>query len=149
SLARGRGYRLLNEPGEPRAVQYPPLLPALAAAHQRALGTADPAVVGPWLRRSACLAFCLYVLAAYAMARWYVAPAAALAVGPLSALTFQILYLSDTLSAEVPFALAGVLFVLCDQRGDRPHYRALAALLGGLAYLLRTAGVALLAAWVA
>ena len=39
SLAGGHGYRLLNEPGQIRAVQYPPLLPAIVAIHERLLGT--------------------------------------------------------------------------------------------------------------
>ncbi len=50
SLAEGKGYRLLNEPGEIQANQYPPLLPLIIAAHQIVLGTSDPHVVGPWLR---------------------------------------------------------------------------------------------------
>jgi hypothetical protein len=39
SLAGGHGYRLLNEPGQISAVQYPPLLPAIVAIHERLLGT--------------------------------------------------------------------------------------------------------------
>ena len=31
ALAEGRGYRLLNEPGEIEAIQYPPLLPLIVA----------------------------------------------------------------------------------------------------------------------
>src|SRR2546423_12219401 len=50
SLAEGRGYRLLNEPGAIEAIQYPPLLPAVGAVAQRVLGTDDPAGVGPWAR---------------------------------------------------------------------------------------------------
>src|SRR5438067_12763335 len=50
SLAEGKGYRLLNEPGDPEAVQYPPLLPLFIAAQQRLLDTSDPVVVGKWLR---------------------------------------------------------------------------------------------------
>src|SRR5688572_29414750 len=50
SLAQGNGYRLPNEPGAIEAVQYPPVLPAIVAAHQLALGSADPFVVGPALR---------------------------------------------------------------------------------------------------
>src|SRR5437762_2645736 len=50
SLAEGKGYRLLNEPGEPQAVQYPPLFPMFIAAQQRLLGTSDPVVVGKWMR---------------------------------------------------------------------------------------------------
>ena len=38
ALAEGKGYRLLNEPGEIEAVQYPPLLPLIVAAHQRRYG---------------------------------------------------------------------------------------------------------------
>src|SRR5262245_34127869 len=34
SIAEGKGYRLLHEPGEIEAIQYPPLLPMLAAAPQ-------------------------------------------------------------------------------------------------------------------
>jgi len=48
SLAEGKGYRLLNEPGEIEAVQYPPLLPLIVAAHQWVLGTNDPVLVGHW-----------------------------------------------------------------------------------------------------
>ena len=43
SLAEGKGYRLLNEPGEIAAIQYPPLLPAIVALHQQVLGTSEPA----------------------------------------------------------------------------------------------------------
>src|SRR5215469_14807662 len=50
SLYEGKGYRLLNEPGEVWAVQYPPLLPAVVAVHEAVLGTSDFLVVGPWLR---------------------------------------------------------------------------------------------------
>ena len=49
SLAQGEGYRLLNEPGEPQAIQYPPLLPAFIALHQRALRTSEHELVGQWL----------------------------------------------------------------------------------------------------
>jgi hypothetical protein len=50
SLAEGRGYRLLNEPGNIESIQYPPLLPILIALHQLALGTSDPLRVGQALR---------------------------------------------------------------------------------------------------
>src|SRR4051812_39380341 len=62
SLAEGRGYRLLNEPGQIRAVQYPPLLPAIVAVHERLLGTSDPTIVGIWLRRTAFAVFLTYAV---------------------------------------------------------------------------------------
>src|SRR5215468_7171482 len=55
SIASGQGYRLLNEPGQIEAIQYPPGLPALVAAHQIVLHSSDPRVVGRWLReRGSC-----------------------------------------------------------------------------------------------
>src|SRR2546430_5363587 len=57
SLAEGHGYRISSEPGSPEAVQYPPLLPAVVALHQWVLGTANPDVVAPWLRKSYAAAF--------------------------------------------------------------------------------------------
>src|SRR4051794_41583341 len=67
SLAEGRGYRLLNEPGAIEAIQYPPLLPAVGAVAQRVLGTDDPAVVGHWLRLGSVLLYAGYAAAIYVM----------------------------------------------------------------------------------
>ena len=50
ALAEGKGYRLLNEPGEIEAVQYPPLLPLIVAAHQRVIGSSNYFEVGSGLR---------------------------------------------------------------------------------------------------
>src|SRR2546428_13217844 len=49
SLAQGKGYRLLNEPGAIQAIQYPPLLPLFVAVHQRLAGRSDPLVGGGML----------------------------------------------------------------------------------------------------
>ncbi len=149
ALAEGKGYRLLNEPGEILAVQYPPLLPAFVALHQWALGTSDPGVVGWWLRLSFFLIFLGYALAVYALARRYLAPLPALLVGGITLLYHHSYFLSDLLFAEIPFALVTVLFALANRKSDRAPYFAVTALLAVAAYLLRTAGVALLAAWIA
>jgi hypothetical protein len=149
SLAEGKGYRLLHEPGDIQAVLYPPLLPAFVAAHQWALASSDPDVVGPWLRRCYFLLFLAYIQAVYALARRHLAPGYALLAALITALYVQTLFLSDLLFAEVPFALATVLFALFNRRSGRPGWFALTALLGVAAYLLRTAGMALLVAWVA
>jgi hypothetical protein len=155
ALAEGKGYRLLNEPNGPgradgaQAVQYPPGLPALVALHQLALGSSDPAVVGPWLRRSYCLIFLAYVQAVYWVGRGQLAPPYALLAALITALYLHTLFLSDLLFADIPFALATALFALSARRSDRPGWFALTALLGVAAYLLRTAGMALLVAWAA
>ena len=52
-------------------------------------------------------------------------------------------------SAEIPFGLVTVLFVLCNRRSSNWVHETLAAVLAVTAFLLRAAGVALFAAWVA
>src|SRR5436190_2449711 len=152
SLANGDGYRILSEPGSPEALEYPPLLPAFVALHQRALGTTNPAVVGPWLRRSYVALFIAFALAVLALARKYLRPRLALVAATLCLLQIMTIFLSDLLFAEVPFALVSVLFVLVTPSGlppSRPWLRETAAfVLAAAGFLLRTAGIALFAAWV-
>lgn len=145
SLAEGRGYRLLNEPGAIEAVQYPPLLPMIVAAHQWALGTSDPASVGTALRWTWAALFFLYGVIVFALARQWLTSGWAVFATLLVLLNLQLLWLSDALYAELPFACASVLFILVAERDDR---RGLAALVGAVAYLLRATGLALLIAWV-
>src|SRR4030095_1619634 len=63
--------------------------------------------------------------------------------------SLQTYFMSDLLFPEIPFALATVLFFLCNQNKSRRIYPILAALFAMAAYALRTIGIALLAAWVA
>ena len=127
ALAEGKGYRLLNEPGEIEAVQYPPLLPMLVAAHQRALGTADFQAVGVRLRVTYFLVSGVYLLAVYALARVLLEPSLALVATAGTGLSFySYLYPSDSLYAEIPFALTAVLFLLClryEKPGAPPRER--------------------------
>jgi hypothetical protein len=149
SLAEGKGYRLLNEPGEIADIQYPPLLPAVVAVHQRLLGSRDPDVVGPWLRASYFVLNTVYLLAVYAMARRFLAAGAAALVALITAIYLFTFYLSDVLYTEVPYALATVLLVLGNRAARTVRGFVLAAAAVTAAYLLRTAGIALMAAWVA
>ena len=142
SLAEGRGYRLLNEPGAIEAIQYPPVLPALAAVHQLALGTADPVVVGHALRLTMALLFLGYALAAFALARRYLSSGFALVAALLAIMNAQVLFLSDYFAADLPYTAVSTFFFVA------PPGIAAGALAAG-AFGLRTAGVALLAAWVA
>ena len=149
SLAEGRGYRLLNEPGAIEAVQYPPLLPFIVAVQQRALGTSDYLVVAARLRLLYCALSGLYLLAAYALARRFLPAPYALLVAALTGLSFSaFLNPSDSLYAELPFSLVSMLFLL-SAPARRRGATALSGLLAAAAFLLRTAGVALMAAWVA
>src|SRR5215468_490538 len=148
SLAGGRGYRLLNEPGEIEAVQYPPLLPAIVAVHQWTLGSSDPMIVGNWLRLTFFVMFLVSVLATYALLERDLPPACALMAVLMCVLHLFSMFLSELLFAELPFLLVSLLFVLWSGMGGSRERPFLSGLCAALAYLLRTAGVALLLAWV-
>ena len=87
-----------------------------------------------------------YALAIFVFSRRWLTSGWAVIATLLAVLNLQLLWLSDALFAELPFALCTVLFLLVAERGGR---RGLAALLAAAAYLLRTSGLALLVAWVA
>ncbi len=152
SLARGGGYRILTEPGAPEGVQYPPGLPMLVAAHQLLLGSSEPAVVAPWLRVTYFLIFTGYGLAILALARRHLPLGLALAAAAFCLLHIFTIFLSDLLFSELPFALVTTGFLLVAGKeiaGRRGWQReGAAAVLAVLAFLLRTAGIAVLAAWV-
>ena len=149
SLAEGRGYRLLNEPGEISATQYPPLLPMFIAAHQLIAGTGDPTIVGRWLRLSAFLTSLGFVLGSYALLRRHLPGRWAFVGAAMCALNTSTVWLSDIDFAEIPFALVTVCFFLWRRRDPAAGREMILGVLAAAAYLLRTAGVALLVAWVA
>ena len=144
SLAEGRGYRLLNEPGEIEAVQYPPLLPAIVAVTQLALGTSDSVVAGHALRVVFFILSLGLSLASYVLARSFLPPWPALLAAAVATLHHFTFFLSDLCFAEIPFALVSVLFVIAARRTRT----GVTFVLGAAAVLLRTQGVALLGAWV-
>src|SRR6476660_6854909 len=135
SLAEGKGYRLLNEPGEIEAVQYPPGLPVLVAAHERALGTADYQAVGRQLRLTYFFLSGAYLVAVYFLVRTSLEPSLALVATAGTGLSFySFLHPSDSLYAEIPFGLLAVLFLIC-LRHDKPRSSVAAGLLAAGAYL--------------
>src|SRR5437773_8837956 len=103
SLATGQRYRILSEPGSPEALQYPPLLPAIVAVCQRALGSTNAAVVGPWLRILYAVLFLGYALAVLALAKRYVRPLFAVTAVAFTLLQPNTIWLSDLLHTEIPF----------------------------------------------
>ena len=151
SIYEGAGYRMLNEPGEIRAVQYPPGLPALVAAHQWALGTSDFTRVGAALRLTFMLLSIGLALSTYVLARRFLAPGWAMAATLVATLSLMVYSFSDLLYTETPFALAAVWMAILHDRWQRTGSRWAEVGVGATAvagYLLRTLGIALLAAWV-
>ena len=149
SLADGKGYKLLNEPGDIDATQYPPLLPAIIAAHQLALGTSDFVVVGRSLRLFFFLAFLAYILAAYRLIRESLPLKYAFLATLVCLFNNFTYFMSDLCFSDILFGLTTTLFFVCNRKSDRRTYRVLSILLAIASYLLRTAGVALLIAWIA
>ena len=151
SLIKGEGYRIASEPGSPEALQYPPLLPIIAGLHQWVSGTTSAATVAPRLRITYAIIFLAYALVVLAFAKRFLRPPWALAAGLLCLLNPLTVYLSDLFFAELPFAVLTVTFALVadDCVVGKGRLRELSAFgLATAAFLLRTAGVALLAAWV-
>jgi hypothetical protein len=148
SLAEGHGYRLLSEPGRIQAVQYPPLLPVLVAVHQRLSGTSDVGVAGHWLRMTYAGIFLAYIAAVYLLASRYLPLGFAFLVGLITLLHVQTSWMSDLLFAEIPFALTTMLFLLA-ATGRGRWVKVSAGPLAIASYLLRSVGIALLAAWAA
>ncbi len=149
SLAEGKGYRLLNEPGEVRADQYPPLLPAIVALHQKVLGTHDVVTVGIWLRRTWMALSLIYVITTFLLGRLFLTRVYALWLSIVCLMSYDMYYLSTLLFAELPFALATTLFAYFYlRRGGKSWMRYLSPVMASAAYLLRSLGIALLAAWV-
>ncbi len=140
SLAEGHGYRLLNEPGAIEAIQYPPVLPAVAALFQEFLGTSDPVAVGHALRLAMALLFLGYAFASFALARRFLSPGFAFAAALLAILNAQVIFLSNYFAADLPYTAVSLFFFVA------PAGFAAGAL-AVVAFGLRTAGVALLAAW--
>lgn len=97
SIAEGKGYRLLNEPGEIQAIQYPPMLPLVVAVHQWVLGSSDPLVVGPWLRLSSFAIFFGYTVTTCAVLRYYLPLKVALVGVMICLLHLHMYFMSDLL----------------------------------------------------
>lgn len=148
SLAQGTGYRLLNEPGKIQAIQYPPLLPLLAAASQRLAGSDDPAIAGHWLRIFFFMIFLAFTVSVYCLSRRYLASGFAFLATLVMLLHTNTTWMSELFFAELPFALTSVLFLLLARQGAKRPREWLLGTLGAVSFLLRTAGIALLAAWV-
>lgn len=151
SLAEGHGYRILSEPGLPEALQYPPLLPGIVAVYQRILGSTDPAVIAPWLRKSYAVLFVAFAIAVFVLAKRFLRGGLAVAAAALCLLHHQTIFLSDLLFAELPFAVLTVCFALVATSASRPYRPRLREValfaLAVAGFLLRTAGLALLIAW--
>jgi hypothetical protein len=148
SLAHGDGYRMRSEPGGLPSSLHPPLVPAVVALHQLALETTDPVVVGRALKVSLALGSVAYAIAVFLLLSASLPLALAAGITLVGLLQPQYVFFSSTLFAEGVFGLLAVLFFLVRKwRRDALGF-TLCAVCAVLAYGTRTAGIALLVAWV-
>jgi len=151
SIMSGQGYRLLNEPGSVQALQYPPGLPAAVALFQWLFGSAgkhDTLAVAHALRLAFVGIWTAYLAGAFFMARRWFSPRWSFVCTLILALQLDQLILSDRCFAEMPFTLLSFLFVQLNWRAERPWLTVAQWGSGAAAFLFRTAGIALFAAWV-
>jgi len=148
SLALGEGYRILSEPGALSSSLHPPLMPALVAVHELLLRTTDPIEVGRALRVTVALFSATYAIVVFLLLSASLPRILAATVTVVGILQPQYVYFSDALYAEAFFGLFTVLFFLVRKyRRDTLGF-VLCGVCAVLAYEARTAGIALLAAWV-
>jgi hypothetical protein len=147
SITKGQGYRLLSEPGSSNTPLHPPLLPIFVAAHQLLLGTTDSLTAGRALRASACLLFALQAFAIYMLLRGYIARSAAVLAALFWIFHPGNTFFSDMLFAESLFGLTTILFFILQKRTGERKYFLLAASCALLAFLARTTGLLVFAAW--
>jgi len=148
SIAEGKGYRLLNEPGEIQANQYPPLFPVIIAAHQIVMGTNDPVVVGRALRFTSFAAFATYIFAVYVLLGRHLSSAYAFYGTVVCLLNVHTYFLSDLCFPDMLYAVLTVGFLLAFSDESRHSTAPLAGVFAVAGFAARTAGLALLATWV-
>lgn len=148
SIAEGKGYQLLSEPGEIDEVHYPPLLPAIVALHQRLLGSNDPTIVGHWLRLTSFVIFLIYAVLVLRFLRGWLPVWEAVLGTMLSLFCVYAWFLSDLLFPELWFAIATLTFLQTVRRRDRASHTVVAYFAAVAAYALRTIGIVVLVTWV-
>lgn len=149
SLAEGKGYRLLNEPGNIEATQYPPLLPLIVAVYQSVFGTSDAIVVGQWLRFTFFIIYIIFSFSIYFLLKRYLPLQYAFPATLICLLSLYNYLMSNMLAPEILFGLTTTLFFLCHTQNNRRVYFIFSYILALASYGLRTIGVALFAAWIA
>lgn len=147
SLAAGAGYRIASLPGEPYQTKFPPLYPWLLSLVWR-LNGAFPGN----LAAAACLNFLFlpaYLLLAW---RWFgdfgLSPAARACLAGALAVSPYVVFFTLSLLPELIFScllMAALVLCGCAERSGSRKTAAAAGLLGGVAFLARSAALPLLA----
>jgi hypothetical protein len=147
SLADGHGYRLSNEPGNIQATQYPPLVPGIIAVLQKLGRTTDPFLIGRRLKLFWLFLLLLFTALTYCFLRSSFSIAWSSVGVVFCLLNAQLCFYSNQATAELPFAVISLLFVFLYRK--EINSETLTSVLAIVAFLCRTIGIALIAAWIA
>jgi len=147
SLADGGGYRIESLPGEPAQTKYPPLYPLLLSIAWRLNPQfPDNLAIAAWISWLALPAVLVQLAALYP--RWEIPTGRTWLLLVLFAANPYVILFSTQLFSEMPFLallLAAMLLVERAAQGARAA-AVMAGAVAGLAYLTRSAGLALLVA---
>lgn len=149
SLATGHGYRWLNLPGTPPATHFPPGYPALLATIWRAFPSFPANVLAFKVANALLLALASGGMVLLARRRFGFSPLAAAGLSVAGCAVIPVLALSSLVLSE-PLFLALLIPVLLFaervvERERRARDLVLLGLLAGVATLVRTHGIALVA----
>jgi hypothetical protein len=149
ALATGQGYRWLNLPGAPPATHFPPGYPALLAVIWRVFPSFPANVLAFKVMNAVLLAVAGAAIVVFARRRFDLSPLAAAAVSIAGCAVIPTLVLSSSVLSEPMFLAALIPILLYGERvvdGERKlRDLVLLGLLAGLATLVRTHGIALVA----
>lgn len=146
SLAEGHGYRIPSLPDTPYQTKYPPVFPFLMSLVWRM----DPQFPGNLSKLTAlCWSMLpLYVFLLYrVLSRWGLAPLESAAICMLTALSPHFVLASMMTMSELTFGVLSLIAIWHLERGTAESDRRLlmlAGAAGGLAFLTRTQGIAML-----
>lgn len=150
ALARGDGYRMINEPHAPPMSLYPPGYPLLLAVALHLAGAVDNPMDGIGALKLVSALFYLGTLPlVYILVRRRHSPLLALLVSALTAASPSVLSLAGDVLSEMPFVFFGLLSLLLVEKYEetaQPLWLLGCGLALAGAYYMRTAALALLAA---
>jgi hypothetical protein len=150
ALATNQGYRVLSLPGEPLQAKSPPFYPFLLSLVWWAQPHFPDNVVWMTILSIAATVFFLALAWRYLIAHGYATQWQALAVAALVAINWRTVVLAGGVYSEMVYAALSVLALYMAEEYEKHPRRRVAGLVAGvlvgLAFLTRSAGIALLLA---
>jgi hypothetical protein len=148
SLAEGKGYRILSFPGAPYQTKYPPVLPLLLALVWKAFPEFPANLPGAMLIAAAMLPAFAWV-SVRLLESWGCSRPVAMLVCAWMVLNPYVVFFSVNLMAELLLStVLGYCLLAAQRASQKDSSRAALAsgILGGIACLIKTAAMPLLAA---